>query len=94
MVLEYVNARLDDLISKHLESKLNSNCVQNMILNRVTHIMENGIPNGHGGPFWTRLEFDDYVAKVIRRVIEDKLVKEYNAELKLVHKDTNIVGKF
>ncbi len=94
MVMDVVNTRIEELLSKHLESKLNSNYIENLILNRVTQTVVNGIPKaGIAGMYYDRRSFDDYLKEVIRSVLLEKMNAEYELEVKVVHKDANIIGR-
>lgn len=94
LVLEYVNARLEDLVSKLLKDKLDSKEFEKMALNRITQIVTEGMSKETFGGFYYHKEpFDDYLKVVIRQVLENKLNEEYNLETKFVRKDKSVVHK-
>jgi hypothetical protein len=93
MVLDYIDERLEDLISKHIVSKLDSNHIEKMILSRVTTVLTEGMPKTNYFYSYDRDKFDEYLRKVIRQILENRLNDEYEIETKLVRKDKLIVGK-
>ena len=92
VILDYVQSRVDDLLSKALHNKLDSNYIQNLILNRITSMVENGTSEGTF-PFYEGHSFDNYVKKCIKRVIEEKVNEDYNLEVKIVRKDKVVLVK-
>jgi hypothetical protein len=92
MVLEYIDRRLEDQLYKALSFKLHSGNSEKLILDAVTKIVNEGVPTG-SDMWWQKKNFDEYVKKVIRQVIQERLRNDYTAELKLTHKDSSIVRK-
>jgi hypothetical protein len=91
-VLQYVKDRIEEIIAKQVEHKLlDSNYVQNLILNRITQFLTEGVNTGH---FYKRESFDDYLKGCIKQVIERKLNEEYVLEVKMVRKDKQVIGKW
>jgi len=69
LVMEQVNIRVEDLLSKHLESKLNSNYIEKLILDRITEIVKAGFINRS---WCSRDAFDDYVKNTINNILVKK----------------------
>lgn len=92
MVMKYVSERLEDLISKHVKPKLDSQSVERMIMNQVTKIVTEGITSGYW--YADRHKFETYVIGIMRGILESKVNEEYALEAKLVRKDKSVVGKF
>ena len=78
MVEEYIDKRLEDLITNHFKQKLsNSRFYEELILNRITHILTEGFPPQNG--YWhSRDMFDTYLQKEIKKVIESHIEKNFN----------------
>jgi hypothetical protein len=89
VVFEYIDTRLEDLIGKHLEAKLDSNYIERLILNRITRIAEEGISNG--SYYYERDNFEVYVTKCLNRILSDKVNNEYTIESKMVKKGDKVV---
>ena len=92
MVLEYIDKRLEDQLFKALSFKLHSGNFEKLILDAVTKIVNEGVP-ADSNRWWEKKNFDEYVKKTIRSVIEERLRNDYTAELKLTHKDSNVIVK-
>jgi len=92
MVLEYVDKRLEELIGKKLEGKLNSKYVEGLILSRVTSIMTDGLKNNNIFNY-RRDDFEEYLKKILRSVVEERVRNEFEVQVKVVPKDASIVGK-
>lgn len=75
-VLEHVETRLEDLVDKHVSSILQSNRIENMIMNRVSHY----IKNGSIGYYGEKTAFNDVIKEQVKQVVEDQLKK--NCEVK------------
>lgn len=93
MIFKYIDERLEDLITKHVTSKLDSKRLEKMILDKVTQVVVEGIPRNDKIDWWIRDDFDKYLMKTIRKVLEEKFNSEYNLEVKVVQKDTPVVHK-
>lgn len=92
IVMEYVEERLEEIIAKHVHSKLNSGDAQEMILNHVTKLVREGIASTQR--YWyERQTFEDYVKQVMRQILEQKVNEEYDLEVKMVRKDKKVIGK-
>ena len=94
MLMEFVENRLEQLVNKHVERKLDSRAIESMILNHVTKVVTEGVPKP--GPFGmsvSREVFDSYLRKVLKNVVEEKITKDFDVEVKVVGKDKYIVGR-
>lgn len=92
IIMEQVNSRIEDVIAKHVRSKLDSNYVENMIANKIAEVVQNGVSSSD--TYWgrQRTHFDDYMKKTVRSVIEERLGEEYELEVKMVRKDRKMIG--
>lgn len=75
-ILEHVEARLEDIISKNILPILESNNIQEIILNRIAYF----IKNGEVSYYQEKNTFNDVVKEQIKQVVEDQLKK--NCEIK------------
>ena len=76
VVLGYVETRLEDLISRHVQNLLLSNRIEKLIMDRVTHF----IKNGEVGYYREKNAFNNVVKEQVRQVVEDQL--RTNCEVK------------
>lgn len=93
VVLEYAESRIDDLLQKHIASRLESNYIENLILNKITQIVQDGFESNSSSHWYSRTQFSDFVKSVACDVLEDRLNKEYKLDVKLVQKDATVVRK-
>jgi len=91
-ILEYVDNRVQDLLPKHIDNKINSSKMEYMILGTVSNIINKGF--GEHSPYYDRrVAFDKYVKKCIREEVI-KIVKETKEiEVKLIDKDTSTIRR-
>jgi Glu-tRNA(Gln) amidotransferase subunit E-like FAD-binding protein len=89
LVLEHVTNRLDDLISKHINSKLDSNNVERIIANQVANVLENGFKNGS----FNRNSLENLIRNRVVREIQDRLNNEYTIDVKLTKRDNTIIHR-
>jgi len=75
-VLEYIEGRLEELIDKHVGSLLQSNRVEQMIMDRVAYYIKNGTV----GMWRGKHTFEDIIKQQVKSVVEDQLKK--NCEVK------------
>lgn len=92
-ILEYANKRIEDVLGKHIQAKLDSNYVEGLVLDRITKIVEEGIPvKNHFGIYYEREAFSKYVTTVVKQVMESRLNEEYDLEVKLIRKDRRVIA--
>lgn len=89
LVMTEFDKRIDDLITKHLASKIDSNYIQNLILDRITKIITEGVSSG----CYNRSSFEDYVKKCVKEAVTNHMKENYNVEMKMVSKDASVVHK-
>ena len=80
VVLEYVKERLEELILKALSTKLESKYVENLIINKITQIVTEGISE-RTSIYYERESFEKFVKKVVYEVVEKKINSEYTLQL-------------
>ena len=69
MVMKYVDERLEDIITKHVDSVLRSNRIEKMIINRISNYLKEGKYN----KWHSRDSFKEIIDHQIRQVIIDQL---------------------
>jgi uncharacterized membrane protein YheB (UPF0754 family) len=90
-IMAVINERVEDLLSKHIQNKLNSNSMETLIANMVTRFLEEGVTN-HS--WWMKkTSFEDFLKKTISQEIKDRLNDEYTLEVKLVRKEDSVINK-
>lgn len=89
LILAEFDKRIDDLITKHLSSKIDSNYVQNLILDRITKIVTEGVSSG----LYSVNSFEEYVKKCVKEAVQKHMRQNYDIEMKIVDKNTSIVHK-
>lgn len=92
MILEYIDARLEQLVIRVLKTKLESREFEKLILNRVTDILKSDV-EGDSPYYYSRSSFDSFLKSVVRNMIEEKVNLETQIEVKLVRKDKQVVNK-
>lgn len=93
-VMKLVEDRLENLIAKHINNKLDSKYTEKLILDKVTDVVANGVPVSSGYiDYWRKDKFDDYLKKQLRKVIEEKVNEDYELQVKIVRKDVQIVRR-
>lgn len=91
MIITYVKERTDEVLSKNLSDKLNSKYIENLILNKITSIIQEGFTS-HS--YWLeKRSFENFVKVKLKEVIEEFLVKHYDFEMKVIHKDKTVVHR-
>jgi hypothetical protein len=89
VVMEMVAARLEDLISKHIKPKLDSNHVNNIIRNQIAEYAKNGFEKR--GYWGNNKSFEDFVQEQIRTILIAHINENYDIDTKLVKKEAKIV---
>jgi hypothetical protein len=89
LVLEYARDRLDDLITKHIQSKIDSRYIERLILERVTNKVTEGMDTG----WYSRESFDEYLRKVVHQIIESKVNAEYRLDVRLIEKGATVIKR-
>lgn len=91
VVMEQAENRIEELLNKHIGDKLNAKGIEKLILSQVSSIVKHGLDKGAG--YWrTTITFEDYVKSVIKEVVQAKLNEEYTVEVKVVKKDSRMMG--
>jgi hypothetical protein len=91
VVMTQAEKRIEDILEKHIHSKLSANGVEKLILGQVASIVKHGLEKGAG--YWkTTITFEDYVKSVIKDVVQQKLNDEYSVEVKIVKKEVRAMG--
>ena len=67
-VLEHIEARLDDILDKHLLGILQSNRIENMILNKIALFIKKGEIN----TWRTNNTFEDIIKEQVKSVVEEQ----------------------
>lgn len=80
MVYKYIDTRLEDLVAKHLKSKLDSKNVEYMILNTMSGYLKDGLKGNCIWGYQNSFEefFRDTVKKEVKKIIEER----YSIEIK------------
>lgn len=79
VVLKEFQNRVVDLVSKHVVNKLDSDRIEHLILERVTH----HIRTGFGNNYYEKDSFEKIVKECMRSEV-NKIIKEnYQVEIKL-----------
>lgn len=86
--MEHVQERLEDIIAKHVISKLNSKEIERMILSKISEIVEKGFQDNKS---YYRTDFDSYVMRVVERFMEEKLNKSYKLDVKMIEKEKKTI---
>ena len=93
-IMEEVDSRIENVIDKNVQNKLNSNHIENLILDRVTRVVAEGVPvDSNRFDFWKKDDFNIYLKKTIRKVIEEKFNEEYTLEVKVIRKEKQVIGR-
>jgi hypothetical protein len=90
VVMEMVAARLDDLISKHIKPKLDSNHVNNIIRNQIAEYAKNGFEKR--GYWGSHTSFEEFVQAQIRTILIAYINENYDIDTKLVKKEAKVVS--
>lgn len=91
VIMKQAEERIEDVMNKHLQQKLQSNNVERMILNQVSEIVKNGFSSRD---YWSRVSFEDYVKSTIKSVITQQINDTYELEVKINRKSTKTMGEF
>ena len=79
-ILEHVETRLEDIIDKHVHSILESNHIENRIMNRVAYYIKNGTID----PWRSKNSFEDVIKQQVRCVVEEQLQKNCEINFKFL----------
>jgi len=80
-IMEHVEARLESLIDKHVRNVLDSDRVQNLIMDRIAYYIKNGEVSRWGRRTET---FEKIVKDQIKSVVEDQLQKNCEVQFKFL----------
>lgn len=83
LIFEYVDKRIEDILDKHLTSKLDSQRIERLIIDKTVYIVKNGIqstPNYYG---WGTGSFEKLVREAIREEVNRIIDEEYTFSGKL-----------
>lgn len=80
-VLEIFQNRVEELVSKHISSKLESNYFENLIVNRITQIIKDGFASKN---YWVdNTAFEEFVKSCVDKKVREIIEKEHKIEVKL-----------
>ena len=80
-VLKLFDERIENLLKKHIMSKLDSNHVESMMLNIISKSIKEGFKGNYR---WNnKLQFEKYIKECVKDVISEKMNKEYSMEVSL-----------
>lgn len=77
-IIDHVNARVDDILKKHIRDTMDSIYVRELILDHLTDLVNNGLKYA----LWGRQSFQTYFKKVVREEIKKILDEKYQIEIK------------
>lgn len=87
-IMEHIDARIDDLISKVIGMKLHSNSVERVIANEVANVIGKGFKRND----YDTVTIQEYIKREIASQIEDKMNNDYELEVKITRKSKMVVG--
>lgn len=87
-VMELVDKRIESLLAKHIDAKLNSNEVERIISNRVATILNDGT-----GGYYEKDATIRLVKNMIDNKIEKLMEKQYKIELRAIRKDVKVIHR-
>lgn len=79
MILEYVDARLDQLIDKHIAKKLDTSHIDNLICDRISYY----IKNGSVSRYREKESFQEFVKKCIKEEVAEEVRQNYKIKVEL-----------
>lgn len=86
-ILEYVDLRVTDLVNKHIQSKLNSNRVEKMIVDAITFFAKEGFNKSNTFYISEKISFQTFVKNTIKDILKERLEDEYQIEVKKIKKE-------
>lgn len=89
VAMEHVKERLDDLLKKHIESRLDSKHFEKMVVSQVNQFLKDGVTKG----WYEKYAFEEFFKKTVENAIMKKFNNEYTLEVKVVKKDATLVAK-
>jgi len=89
VAMDHLKERLEDIVNKHISSRLDSKKFENLVLNKITQYLNEGVTKS----WYERSTFEDFFKKTIDKVIMEKFNNEYTLEVKVVKKDATMIAK-
>jgi hypothetical protein len=88
-IMQHIEDRIEDIVRKHIDAKLDSEWFKNAILNYVAEFVENGVKDKHGLLYYqSKTPFEDLVYKEFQKAITD--VMKENCEINLTFHGSEI----
>lgn len=86
--MEQVQNRVESIVAKCIQNKLDSKEMERIITNRISDIVINGFKDNDN---WYRNSFDDLIIAKTRAIVEERLNKEYKLEVRMIEKDKKTI---
>lgn len=81
VILDALKDRIEDVIGKHVQQKLNSTSVEVMIRNKVAKFIKEGSVDGH---YYDRKNFESLVKECLKEAVKEEVKKNYKLVVKEV----------